>query len=281
MQPGSIDAPTQRPRIGFALGSGSARGWSHIGAIDVLTEAGVVPDVICGSSIGSLVGAICADGSLDQLRAWVSDLTWPRVVGFFDLSLSGGLLKGHRLMDFFREKFLDKRIEELRIPFAAVATELETGREVWLRDGPVTAALRASIATPGLFTPCERDGRLLVDGGLVNPVPVSLCRAMGADIVIAIDLSQDLALSARSRARVEHQVPGLVSVVVSCLNIMQVKIARSRLAGEPADVVIAPRLSHLGLLDYHRAREAIAEGRAAAQFALPHIRHLLGRLPDR
>jgi len=265
--------------IGLALGSGSARGWAHIGVINELRAAGIHPDLVCGTSIGALVGAVYAEGGIDALEEWVSSLTWPQVVGFFDVSFVGGLIKGNRLMEFFRKEFLDRRIEDLPLPFAAVATELDSGREVWLREGPVTDALRASIATPGLFTPRLRDGHLLVDGALVNPVPVSLCRAMGANLVIAVDLSHDIsARTAPSRA-LSANAPSLVNVVTTCLNIMQVRLTRSRLAGEPADVLIAPHLERLGLLEYHRAREAIEAGRAATLLVLPQLRLLIERVP--
>src|SRR5690606_20829651 len=166
-------------KIGLALGSGSARGWSHIGIIRVLEEAGIVPDIVCGTSIGSLVGAAYADGQLDFLERWVRALTWQSVIGLLDLSMNGGLIHGERLFAFLRSHFNDKDVAALPKAFGAVATELITGREVWLREGSVIDALRASAALPGLFKPHQIKGRLLVDGALVNPVPVSLCRAMG------------------------------------------------------------------------------------------------------
>jgi NTE family protein len=263
--------------IGISLGAGSARGWAHIGVLRALDAAGLRPARVCGTSIGALVGAAYADGDLDALERWVTQLTWRKVLGFFDISFGGGLLKGAKLIQFLRDNFLDRDIERLALSFGAVATDLASGREVWLREGSVVDAVRASIALPGLFTPCERDGWLLVDGALVNPVPVSLARAMGADFVIAVDLSSDMAGRhvARSGARHRGGSPGVVEVVIDSLNIMSVRITRSRLAGEPADVVITPRLGRLGLLDYHRAAEAIAEGREATEVLIPQIRRLL------
>jgi len=284
-----------RPRIGLALGSGSARGWAHIGVIRALADAGIVPDLICGCSVGALVGAARADGSLDKLEEWVLGLCWQDVLGLMDISLNGGLLKGDKLMAFFERHFVDRGIEALPMPFACVATDLASGREVWLREGSVAAAVRASAALPGLFAPVLRDGRLLVDGGLVNPVPVSLCRALGADIVIAVDLGSDRVGSALRSAAAEEEggqnwtsrllsrigfgaddgVPPMTSVLAASLHIMQTRIARSRLAGEPADVLLAPRLAHLALMDYHRAGEAIAEGRAAVERMAPALEHAL------
>lgn len=265
--------------IGVALGAGSARGWAHIGVLRALGEAGIHPDIVCGTSIGALVGAVYADDDLEALESWVTQLTWRKVAGFFDISLrGGGLIKGEKLIAFMHHNFMDKDIASLARAFGAIATDLRTGREVWLRDGLVSAAVRASMSVPGLFTPCERDGQLLLDGGLVNPVPVSLCRAMGADFVIAVDLSSDiLGQSARRGAsrRRGAEPPNLAEVITNSINIMQVHITRSRLAGEPADAVIMPRLAHLGLLEYHRASEAIAEGRAAVTVVAPQLQLLL------
>jgi NTE family protein len=293
-----------RPALGLALGSGSARGWSHIGVISALAELGIKPDIICGTSIGALVGAASATGNLEKLENWVCGLTLQNIVGYLDVTLeSGGVIKGDRLMDFFRRNFQDQAIEQLPTPFGAVATDLETGREVWLREGPVLAAVHASLALPGLFSPIRKGGRWLVDGGLVNPVPVSLCRAMGADIVIAVDLNADivgkhlqkhqkpgvppLAVASADQSSIAETIrlrlretmnalniprsentqkaPSMFDVVASSINIMQTRITRSRLAGEPPDVLITPRLAHLGLMEFHRAPIAIEEGRRAVQ----------------
>src|SRR5690606_16724126 len=264
-----------KPKIGLALGSGSARGWSHIGVIRVLEEAGFVPDIICGTSIGSLVGAAYADGQLDSLEEWVRKLTWQNVMGLLDFTINGGLIHGEKLFAFLRSHVGDKDIASLPKAFGAVATELITGREVWLREGSVIDAVRASAALPGLFKPSQLNDRLLVDGALVNPVPVSLCRAMGADLVIAVDLNSDLigrhfdlsdapdepepeAPSAfatvldklplklgrlKSGPSASTAMPSIFDVLSISLNIMQVRITRSRLAGEPADVLIRPRLA--------------------------------------
>ena len=266
----------RRQRIGIALGAGSARGWAHIGVLQALSEAGIGPEVVCGTSIGALVGAAYAGDKLTELEQWVKALTWRKVVSYFDLSFSGGILKGSKLFDHLRGAVLEHRIEDLKRPFAAVATDVVSGREVWLRDGPVADAVRASIALPGLFTPLAIGDRLLVDGALVNPVPVSLARAMDAELVIAVDLSSDLVgRSAGVRDDKAPKRPNMIEVLTSSLNIMSVRITRSRLAGEPADAVIQPRLWQVGLLEYHRGAEAIAEGRAAAELAIPQIKRLL------
>jgi NTE family protein len=296
-----------KPVIGLALGSGSARGWAHIGVIRTLQELGIQPQVVCGTSIGALVGAAYASDNLARLETWVSGLKIKDVVSYFDLTLNGGMIKGERLMDFFRRHFEDRTIDSLKQTYAAVATDLATGREVWLREGGLFEAVRASIALPGLFTPALHHGRWLVDGGLVNPVPVSLARALGAEVVIAVDLNTNLvgrhlrprtppprnrptedslaaALMQRLQAGLEglplpwretqEEPPSLFITLASSINIMQVQISRSRLAGEPPDVLITPRLAHLGLLEFHRAREAIAEGRRSVQAVQPLLREL-------
>ena len=304
------------PRIGLALGSGSARGWSHIGVIRALEAAGISPQVVCGTSIGALVGAAYAAGEIERLHGWVRTLRWQAVVSLIDLKMDGGLIEGGKLVEFFRTHYRDDDIGRLPRAFGCVATELVSGREIWLREGPVIDAVRASIALPGLFTPVERDGRLLVDGGLVNPVPVSLCRAMGAEVVIAVDLNWDLigrrkwvqdaqgaspapapvepegnhggflaSMLARLRkgrnggAPEADDMPSVLEVLSTSLNIMQVRITQSRLAGEPADAVIRPRLAGFASMDYHRAEVAIAEGERALQRELPLIEELLGRRP--
>jgi NTE family protein len=299
----------RRPRIGLALGSGSARGWSHIGVIRTLEAAGISPDIVCGTSVGALVGAVYAAGELERFETWVKTLKWQGVVSLLDPRMGGGLIEGGKLVAFFRQRFDDQGIKKLPKTFACVATDLVSGRETWLRDGPVIDAVRASIALPGLFTPSVHEGRLLVDGGLVNPVPVSLCRALGADIVIAVDLNWDLVgrrnrvsgndqkeasgeesgslvdtILARFRPGKrrlrgqdgEFDMPSMLDVLGTSLNIMQVRITQSRLAGEPADAMIRPRLADIAAMDFHRASAAIVEGEKAAQHALPMIQELLG-----
>lgn len=301
----------RRPRLGLALGSGSARGWSHIGVLRALQRAGHAPDIVCGSSIGALVGAVYAADRLDWLEQWTRALNWQGVLALLDLRMGGGLIEGTRLVQFFRGHFEDQGIAQLPRSFGCVATELASGREVWLRDGPVIDAVRASIALPGLFTPALREGRLLVDGGLVNPVPVSLCRAMGADVVVAVDLNWDLvgrharaaddaAVAAANSAapgplasllarlkptpraaglavagdegdEMPPPMPSMMDVLTTSLNIMQVRITQSRLAGEPADVLIRPRLSDIAAMDFDRAALAIAQGEKAAEQALGQI----------
>jgi NTE family protein len=290
----------RRPKIGFALGAGSARGWAHIGVLRALTESGIAPDLIAGCSVGAFVGAAFAAGRLDHVEAWALGIDRRRMFRLADFGLRGGLIKGERINEVFREQFVESEFSDLPIPLAAVATDLHSGQEVWLREGKVSAAVAASIAVPGLFRPVLHEDRYLVDGSVVNPIPVSLCRAMGADIVLAVDLGSDLvgryardedrALAkggfmsrvlprynptSERQAEPEIAPPSLVETLMGSINIMQLRIARSRLAGEPPDVLLTPRLGHLGLLDYHRAEVAIAEGRDEVTRMLPAIRNAI------
>lgn len=304
-----------RPSVGLALGSGAARGWAHIGVIRELAQLGIEPDIIAGSSVGSVVGGAHASGNLDPFEEWVSALGRVDIIRLLDAKMTGGgFLQGSSLMDAIEKRIGNPNIEDLGVPFACVATELGTGREMWLREGSLLDACRASIALPGLFAPYRyRDDSLLVDGGLVNPVPVSLARAMGADLVIAVNLNGDLVghhfwhyapdedvdeeASDKALAEIEDKDsviakwagkmksglgvrldayisslrrdqtpdPGLFDVIVGAIDIMQDRLTRSRMAGEPPDVHIKPRLSHIGLMDFDRARECIEEGRAATR----------------
>ncbi len=296
---------SQTLRVGLALGSGSARGWAHIGVIRELESMGIQPHVVSGCSIGALVGAAYASGHFDKLEGWVRGLSWKEIVSFLDMSvLRGGVIRGDKLIDFAREHIKTQNIQDLPVPFAAVATDLESGREVWLKEGSLLDAVRASISLPGLFTPVLRDGRWLVDGGLVDPVPVSLCRALGADIVIAVNLNGDLLARREVEAEPKgepsllweripkqwknklnatkqdvlqqllgkkRETPGMFDVMYGSLNIMQDRITRSRLAGDPADVILEPRLGHIGLMEYDKAEDAIAEGAACVRRLKPQL----------
>lgn len=300
-------------KIGLALGSGSARGWAHIGIIRGLEEQGIKPDIVAGCSIGALVGAAYCGGHLDKLEQWVRGLSFWDVVRLLDVRMMGGLIEGDSLMASFEDKLKNTNIEQLPRPFAAVATDLASGREVWLQEGPLPAAVRASIALPGLFSPIHLDNRWLVDGGLTNPVPVSVCRAMGADLIIAANLNSDI-IGRHLKSRTQHrqlaggqerdlfnqllkklnsgilesklarwtrerksseEVPGLFEVMASSINIMQDRITKSRMAGDPPDVLLSPRLGQLGLLEFDRAKEAIAEGYESVQRMETTLRHVL------
>lgn len=297
-----------KPKIVLALGGGVARGWAHIGVLRTLLRAGLVPDVVCGTSIGAVVGGLYVAGKLDALEHWARALTPRRVVGLLDVTFGGsGLFGGERLAALLEEQLGGGIcIETLSRPFIAIATELETGREVWLRDGSLINALRASYALPGVFAPVKYNGRWLVDGALVNPCPTSAARSFGGEIVIAVSLHSDLIGSpsdapspqtpiiaeepALSRwLRPDRMIlqrifadrpdgPALSTVMIGALNVLLDRVTRARLAGDPPDVLIAPRVAHVGLIDFHRATETIERGAEAARAALPMINYALKRL---
>ena len=298
-------------RIGLALGGGAARGWAHIGVLKTLTEAGIVPDIIVGTSIGAVVGGCHLAGQLDELERFAMSLNRRRILGYLDFNLAGtGLINGDRLGKLLDTHLGALEIEKLPKPFAAVATELNSGNEIWLTRGNLVDAMRASYALPAIFPPVKHDGRWLFDGALVNPIPVNVCRALGAQYVIAVNLNSDLCTRgtilpdpARSRGIVEPEAaqiepadgkpqdsavssllwrqwfggggadkaPGISSVVTDALSIVQDRIARSRLAGDPPDALINPRLVGIGPFEFHRAEEMIAHGTAAARREIEDI----------
>jgi NTE family protein len=298
-------------KIGLALGAGSARGWAHIGVLRALAEAGIYPDVIAGTSVGALVGGCYVAGELDALEEFARHLTRRKVLGFLDFNLSGtGLIHGQRLRDILEGRLKTLTVEALARRFVAVATEIGSGHEIWLTRGNLSDALRASYAMPGIFKPVAIEGRWLFDGALVNPIPVSVCRALGARYVIAVNVNseaghgtvvtdlealpvaalpppEDQGLLARNgramRKLIQRQLfgrednggPGISTVMIQAFNIVQDRIARSRLAGDPPDVLIAPRLPPIGLFDFHRAEEMIACGREAASREVDHIKREL------
>lgn len=285
-----------RTKIGIALGGGAARGWAHIGVLRALVQSGIQPDIIVGTSIGAVVGGCHAAGRLDELEGFARDLTRRKVFGFLDFNLSGAaLISGQKLVDRLDRHLGGLSISDLEKQYVAVATEIGSGHEVWLSRGTLTEAMRASYAIPGIFKPVRIGGRWLFDGALVNPVPVSVCRALGARYVIGVNLNADLAgrgtvivdpeldaapndgeaasstTSTAARRLVRTQLlgdtgsgPGISSVMVDAFNIVQDRIARSRLAGDPPDALICPRLAGFGMFDFHRADELIHHGMIAA-----------------
>jgi NTE family protein len=293
----------KRAIVGVALGSGSARGWAHVGVLHALAEEGILPDLVAGCSMGAMIGASFAAGRIEQLQTWALALDWKGVVALLDIGFRGGLIKGDRLLDFFHGQCAQCQFSELPLPFAAVATDLASGEEIWLREGKVSDAVRASCTVPGLFQPVLHNGRYLVDGSIVNPVPVSLCRAMGADVVIAVDLGSNRerrfvhaprvgpigprrsrlvgallpwrANGAEVRTSRRAAKPSMADTLLGAIDIMQEAIAQRRLAIEPPDVLLIPRLESVGPFEYHRAALAIAEGQKVVARMLPAIRAAL------
>lgn len=300
-----------RPKIGVALGAGAARGWAHIGALQELLAIGLSPDIVVGSSIGAVVGGCFAAGQLDALEVFARSLTKRRVFGLLDVSFNGGgLIGGDKLRGRLEESIGAMRIEDLPIRYAGVATEIGSGHEIWLKRGPLVQAMRASYALPGVFEPVCVAGRWLFDGAIVNPVPVSVARALGADRVIALNIASDgsgrgtaiqdmpdsdeaegadgvaadgapsgvigglrrgAGLLRRQWANEGPGAPGLASVMVNAFNITQDRIMRSRLAGDPPDALVSLKVGKIGLFEFHRAEELIALGREAVRKARDEI----------
>jgi NTE family protein len=300
----------ERNKIGIALGGGAARGWAHIGVLKALSQYGLMPSVIAGTSIGSVVGGCYAAGKLEHLEGFVTQLTPRTILRYLDLDITGsGLVAGTKLRRTLDQELDGIDIEGLDQTFAAVATEIGSGREIWLTKGPLVNAIRASYALPGIFRPIQINGRWLMDGAFVNPVPVAVCRALGASFVIAVNLHPGgvsrtaltpMEASAQNATNAElppkeppvkkrripllrnlrHKVlskgngdsaPGISRVLLEAFNITQDRIARARLAGDPPDVVITPRLGGMGLFDFHKAEMAISEGYEAAMRQLDEI----------
>ncbi|MFQ3249775.1 MAG: NTE family protein [Glaciecola sp.] len=285
-------------KIGLALGAGAARGWAHIGIIRALQKSGVKVDVVAGCSIGAYVGAAFASGKLDELEAWANTLTEWQVFKLLGVGFRrGGLASGQKVFDKLKEDFCAPTFEEMNIPFACVATDLYSGKEVVFNSGEIGDAIQASCAIPALFSPVDHNGRWLVDGAVVNPVPVNQCRQMGADFVIAVNLSADFRPRLIETYEKEHEEsqkktdemldkasdgfikkwfsadakqskktpPSIVGVMSSSLEILQARVTRSRLAGEPPDILIEPQLNDVGILEFHRAIEIGAKGSQAVE----------------
>ena len=306
---------TRRPVIGLALGGGAARGFAHIGIVKTLVAHGIVPNVVVGTSIGAVVGGAYAAGHLDTLEEWARGLQPRSVFSYLDIRLNGsGLIGGSKLAAELEAAMGQTLIEDLPIKYATVATEVRTGHEIWLTHGRMVEAMRASYALPGIFSPVLVGDRWLVDGALVNPVPVSAARAFGAEIVIAANVSSDVfahgttiyahgpaagtttpapevldpappkrglgrLFSAERTMKREFfgsaTRPGISSIMVDAFNIMQDRITRARLAGDPPDLLISPRVGDVGWFDFHRAGDLIAHGARAAERAIESIQEAI------
>lgn len=304
---------TARAQIGLALGGGVARGWAHIGVAQRLDEIGLRPDIVCGTSVGALVGGFWLANELSALEGWARALTKRRMLSYFDVVLNGSGLMGGKRLEKAMDIYLPKtNIEDLEKRFVAVTSELTTGHEIWLMAGDLGDAIQAAYALPGVFPPRSVNGRWLIDGALVNPLPVSACRALGARVVIAVGLHADAFGRGASERRDKYtqpvsdeggadleqaaggkfverimlrrlfapteSAPGVGSVMLASFNILMDRITRSRLAGDPPDVMVSPQVGHIPLLDFDRADELIAIGREAVDQAMPQIERAIDYL---
>ena len=292
------------PKIGLALGSGASRGWSHIGVLKALVEAGIEPDVVCGTSVGAMVGGSYLAGNLDKLENWVLGSSRSDVLRFFSFRLANSAFVDIERLNWFLHNFVaaaDVLIEQLGKPYAAVCTDLESGREVLLREGGLADSVRASMAMPGLFPAEHSEQRWLVDGGLVNPLPVTACRMLGADIVIGVNLNSDILRSHHVKTQAAtmattdsvfgnlkkqareysnmlfvsdedpEKAPGFFTAISNTINIFQDQITRSRLEADPADVLVEPKVGDIGMFEFQRAADAIMEGEACVRNAMVDI----------
>jgi len=337
-------------KIGLALGAGAARGWTHIGIIEALEKLGVKIDVVAGCSIGAYVGAAYASGKLDELKEWACSLSDWQVLALMGVGLRrGGIASGQKVFDKLANDFCVANYEDMLKPFSSVATDLYTGREVVFNSGPISDTIQASCAIPGLFAPVPHGDRWLVDGAVVNPVPVNLCRQLGADFVIAVNLNADFRPMKLEKLRNDHEEnqrktedfftksqnvlkqwfspdsksdnrtdddndsstskdiaddkgeslasdviekieeettevpakasnqtpPGIMSVMSSSLEILQARVTRSRLAGDPPDILIEPQLTDVGIMEFYRAEELCTKGEETIHRLAEQIRYQL------
>lgn len=281
--------------IALALGGGAARGWAHIGVLRAFEDAGIRISMVAGTSIGALVGGCYLAGKLDALEEFARSITRTNMLRYMDFTFRGsGLISGSRLAQRMAEHLDGVCIEQLDRPFVTIAADIVSGHEVWLKDGPIIEAIRSSYALPGVFRPVRNGNRILVDGAIVNPVPVSACRAFEPKAVVAVNLNTEIfgkatVVQPSQYDRHEPQVDeeaidqinhswlnllsgfsgsqsnkaanlGITGVMMESFNIIQDRIARSRLAGDPPDLTIRPLLKDIGLTEFHRADEAIELG---------------------
>lgn len=296
--------------IGLALGGGMARGFAHVGVLNVLKRHGIVPSVVAGTSIGALVGGCYLAGKLKDFEKWAFSLNRMKILSYLDFRVrSGGLIGGKKLFALLEQNFGDMKVEDLPCPFITIASDLVTGHEVWIQKGSLIEAMKASFALPGVFPPIQHNNRLLVDGALLNPLPVSVLQSFGARMSIAVDLQGDLIGKAarpgqayptvagfdmfneddvpraeqdrinnsltRRLFKREEETPSLFGNMITAIGIMQDRLTRTRLAGDPPDIHIKPLIGHIGLMEFEKASELIAEGEAAAVRALPEIKEAM------
>jgi NTE family protein len=260
-------AELPRPKIALVLGGGAARGFAHVGVIRVLEQEKIPIDIIVGTSVGSLIGAIYAyDLNSFELEWTAFSLEKEDLLDFGVLSAFTGMgvVKGDRLEEFVRTKVPVAEIEQLKLPFAAVATDLNRGTRVVLDRGSVAKAVRASSSIPGIFNPLAYEDKLLVDGGLVENIPISVAREKGADIVIAVDIGRNVT---------NFDLSNLIDIVLQSVNIMFNQNVESK--KKDADILITPPVESVTMFDFTRKKECMHAGIEATRKALPEIRRVM------
>jgi len=269
----------ERAKVGLALGGGGARGLAHIGVLEVLQQEKVPVDMIAGASAGALVGAVYALGKdASVIKDVASKLDWKKLISLADFTMPRtGFIGGRKVGNLLKSIMgRDVSFSDLQIPLACVATDINTRGEVVIEEGSVLEAVRASISIPGIFAVAKWQGRYLVDGGLVNPVPVSVLRRMGADFIIAVNVIPDIhhrVITAGEQAQAALKEPNIFSVIVQSLQMAQCLLVRHNI--QDADIVISPDAAHIGFGEFYRAQECIAQGEIAARGSVPEIKRRL------
>jgi NTE family protein len=276
----SAEQKDGRTSIALVLGSGGARGLAHIGVIERLLESDYRIDYISGCSMGALVGGIYAAGKMDVYKEWARGLERRDVLSLLDIAIGrAGLLKGEKVIGVLTELIGDHRIEDLPIGYTAVATDLLEQKEVWLNRGRLFDAIRASIAIPTVFTPHRIRGRLLVDGGLLNPIPIAPALNHETDLIVAVNLNAARTERRRGGPRLEEakegdgkgEIPGIFDIMSLSMDTMQNAIARLKLAGYSPDLVVDVPRDACSFYEFYRADELIALGRECASRALARL----------
>ena len=267
-------------KIGLALGSGSARGLAHIGVLRVLKEEGIPIDMIAGTSMGAVVGGLYAlRRDITRIEELAGEISWRRLLSLVDLTFHRtGLIRGQRVIAWAKSIIGDVQFSDLEIPFACVATDIMTGRETVINEGSVMEAVRASSSIPGLFSLAKLRGKYLVDGGLVNPVPISTVKNMGAEFIVAVNVIPDTSSGDKTywktrRGKTGFKEPNMIEVLMQSMYIGARPLVQSALKN--ADIVIEPQMASIGPGDFHRARECILQGELATADCIPQLKRLL------
>lgn len=264
------------PTVSLVLGAGGARGYAHIGVIAELEARGYQIVSVCGSSMGALIGGVYAAGGLQAYRNWVELLSWVDVVRLLDIGFGRGTIKGGKVFSKLRELIGDPSIESLPMPYTAIATDITNNKEVWFQRGNLLAAMRASIAVPGVFTPVVDHGRVLVDGGVLNPLPIMPTVAERADLILAVDLNSHgdtlprnlLPEHVKVAAASREADNGRLRIMLGSMEVMQSALTRYKIAGYAPDLLIEIPKAVCGFHEFHRAREVIEIGRRLALYQL-------------
>lgn len=264
-----------RKKVGLALSSGAVLGLAHVGVIEILEKNNIPIDLIAGTSMGAIVGALYASGkTIAQITTILKDLRLRKLMSMVDLAIpTRGFIRGKRLDKWLKSNIGNLEFTDLKLPFACMATDITTGEDIYIDRGPVAPAVRASSSIPVIFTPAKWQGRYLVDGALVKPIPVRALKDMGADILIAVNVLPYLNNKQEQKEKNRVRAPSIMSVVIRMIYILGYQAAQEDLSC--ADIVITPEVGHIFPASFHRANECIIKGKQAAELAIPEIKKAL------